>query len=371
MYVAVKGGENAIAQAHAAQAKRRRGSREVASLSVRQIQEQLSLAVDRVMSEGALYDPELAALAIKQAQGDLIEAVFLLRAYRTTQPRLAGAEPVDTLSMVLERRISAIYKDAPGGQVLGATHDYAHRLLDFSLLEDGDDPHPDEPTETGQGEAEPLTAGSALTGLRNEGLAKQADPDTGAPPADITREPLRFPASRDARLQRLARADEGFLLGLGYSTQRGFGNTHPFVGELRCGEVAVDIVPEELGFAVTIGRITLTECTMVNQFEGGASQPPRFTAGYGLAFGRADRKAMTMALTDRALQAEELGEVEPGAPRAPAQDHEFVLLHCDNVQATGFVEHLKLPHYVDFQSELETVRRLKADWSAARKEAAP
>ena len=30
-----------------------------------------------------------------------------------------------------------------------------------------------------------------------------------------------------------------------------------------------------------------------------------------------------------------------------------MLYHCDNIEATGFVEHLKLPHYVDFQSELE------------------
>ena len=34
-----------------------------------------------------------------------------------------------------------------------------------------------------------------------------------------------------------------------------------------------------------------------------------------------------------------------------------MLSHADNVQATGFVEHLKLPHYVDFQAELELVRR--------------
>ena len=44
----------------------------------------------------------------------------------------------------------------------------------------------------------------------------------------------------------------------------------------------------------------------------------------------------------------------------PAQNVEFVLYHCDNVEATGFVEHLKLPHYVDFQSELEKVRQMRA-----------
>ena len=49
-----------------------------------------------------------------------------------------------------------------------------------------------------------------------------------------------------------------------------------------------------------------------------------------------------------------------------------MLSHCDNIQATGFLEHIKLPHYVDFQSELELVRRLRAEAAAAlaQKEAA-
>ena len=87
MYVAVKGGERAIDAAHALLAARRRGDPDVAEIGVEQIDGQLSLAVDRVMSEGSLYDRGLAALAIKQARGDLVEAIFLLRAYRTTLPR--------------------------------------------------------------------------------------------------------------------------------------------------------------------------------------------------------------------------------------------------------------------------------------------
>ena len=113
----------------------------------------------------------------------------------------------------------------------------------------------------------------------------------------------------------------------------------------------------ELGFAVIIGRITVTECQMVNQFKGSAKVPPQFTRGYGLVFGHQERKAMSMALVDRALRAGELGEDRV----APAQDEEFVLSHSDNVQATGFVEHLKLPHYVDFQAELDLVRRMRAE----------
>lgn len=147
------------------------------------------------------------------------------------------------------------------------------------------------------------------------------------------------------------------MLALGYSTQRGYGRTHAFAGEIRIGDVEVEFFAEEIGFPVPLGRIRVTECEMVNQFTGSAEAPPQFTRGYGLVFGQLERKAMAMALVDRALRAAELGE-ETGAP---AQDEEFVLSHADAVQATGFVEHLKLPHYVDFQAELGLVRQMRRE----------
>ena len=252
MYVAVKGGQKAIANAHKLVAKKRRGDKAVPEITPQQINEQLALGVDRVMAEGSLYDRELAALAIKQARGDLIEAIFLVRAYRTTLPRFGYSEPVETGKMQIERRVSATYKDLPGGQVLGPTFDYTHRLIDFALNEPAQD----------------------------------------AP-----------------------------------------------------------VVP--------LGKVQLTECEMVNQFHGSATEPPQFTRGYGLVFGQLERKAMSMALVDRALRARELGE----DVKAPAQDEEFVLSHSDNVQATGFVEHLKLPHYVDFQAELGLVRKMREEFA--------
>src|SRR5499433_277831 len=361
MYVAVKGGERAIENAHALLAAVRRGDPSVPELGIDQISEQLALAVDRVMSEGSLYDRELAALAIKQARGDLIEAIFLVRAYRTTLPRFGVAAPLDTAAMDIRRRISATFKDLPGGQVLGPTFDYTHRLLDHGLAATTDVAEP----ATAAAAEGPMTRVTDL--LAADGLIERTaagEPD--APAGDLTREPLTFPADRDLRLQNLARGDEGFLLALGYSTQRGFGRTHPFAGEIRYGEVEIEFFAEEVGFAVPLGTIALTECQMVNQFKGSASEAPRFTRGYGLAFGQSERKAMSMALVDRALRARELGE-EVGAP---AQDQEFVLSHSDNVQATGFVEHLKLPHYVDFQAELGLVRRLRAEFEEAAAERA-
>jgi alpha-D-ribose 1-methylphosphonate 5-triphosphate synthase subunit PhnI len=371
MYVAVKGGEKAIRNAHRLLADRRRGDRSLPSIGLAQIVEQLALAVDRVMSEGSLYDRELAALAVKQARGDLIEAVFLARAYRTTLPRFGYSVPVDTGAMLVERRVSAIFKDLPGGQALGPTFDYTHRLLDAELAGDGEPQEP-ELAPAGEGRfqrvSEILGAEGLLEadspgspGSHNGETEGDADGEIG----DITRNPMEFPMGRDARLQALSRGDEGFLLALGYSTQRGYGRTHPFAGEIRIGMVEVELELPELGFAVSLGSIRVTECQMVNQFKGSASVPPQFTRGYGLAFGQTERKAMAVALVDRALRASELGE----DLTAPAQDEEFVLSHCDNVQATGFVEHLKLPHYVDFQAELELVRRLRKERSGLRDEA--
>ncbi|MCV2881510.1 carbon-phosphorus lyase complex subunit PhnI [Actibacterium sp. XHP0104] len=351
MYVAVKGGERAIRNAHAWLAEERRGDRSVAELSVAQIREQLSLAVNRVMAEGSLYDPDLAALAIKQARGDLIEAIFLIRAYRTTLPRFGASAPVDTGAMACDRRISATFKDLPGGQILGPTFDYTHRLLDFKLAAEGE--LPEAPAREASNEAVPHVTAF----LNREGLIEDA-PSDDTPPPDLTREPLELPAGRALRLQALTRADEGFTLSMAYSTQRGYARNHAFVGELRIGTVPVEVEIPELGFAIEIAEITVTECETVNQFKGSKTEPPQFTRGYGLVFGQTERKAISMALVDRALRWQELGEDNVGAP---AQDAEFVLYHADNIQATGFLEHIKLPHYVDFQSELELVRKLRRD----------
>ena len=420
MYVAVKGGERAIEASWRMLDAARRGDTAQPELSVAQIREQMRLAVARVMTEGSVYDEDLAALAIKQAAGDLVEAIFLLRAYRTTLPRFGYTRPIDTEQMDIRRRISATFKDVPGGQVLGATYDYTQRLLDFSLLADrgpvDDDvdataSHAATGTGTGTGTGTKTgTRTDTATGtypgagadfgtgtasrasaahdthqrsfdparssaretvprvvslLDAEGLIEQELPTLNArEPGDLSREPLSIPADRSTRLQNLARADEGFLLSIGYATQRGYAHSHPFAGEIRFGSVAVEMQIDELGFAIEIGDIDVTECQMINQFAGSATIAPTFTQGYGLAFGHAERKVMAMALVDRALRAEELGETI----HAATQDPEFVLYHSDNVEASGFIQHLKLPHYVDFQSELELVRRLRAEHAPQREE---
>lgn len=366
MYVAVKGGERAIQSAHELLAEMRRGDPEIPELTLEQIQSQMGLAVDRVMNEGSLFDAELAALAIKQAQGDMIEAVFLLRAYRTTLPRHGISEPIETKEMRVLRRISAVFKDVPGGQLLGPTYDYTHRLLDFTLAANGEssaadvdvdvDASSDTASHAFETEASPeLDPMARVLEILERDTLVEMPAGSEDPSRDLTREPLDYPVDRATRLQALARGDEGYLLALAYSTQRGYGRTHPFAGEIRSGVVSVSMPFDELGYALPVGELLITECEMINQFQGSADVPPTFTRGYGLQVGLSERKAMSMALVDRSLRADEFEE----EIESPAQDEEFVLSHCDNVEAWGFVSHLKLPHYVDFQSELELIRKLR------------
>ncbi|WP_246776960.1 carbon-phosphorus lyase complex subunit PhnI [Microvirga sp. VF16] len=364
MMTSIKGGEKAIDASHRLLSKRRRGDPRIAELSVDQIREQLSLAVDRVMNEGSLYDPTLAALAIKQAEGDLIEAIYLLRAYRTTMRRFGYTRPLDTAAMIVRRRISTTHKDIPGGQFLGPTYDYTHRLLDFSLLQEAED-------EDGLPLSTDFTSDDMH--LRHDaGFLSRTDvveeelPDDSSGVADLTREPLKFPSTRDQRLQNLVRGDEGFLMALCYSTMRGYGRNHPYVAEMRHGDVSVVMEIPEIDLDIGIGTVRVTECRTIHMTVGKPDTLPHYTRGYGLLFGHCERKALSVAVVDRALRGAEFGEER----RFPAQDEEFVLSHSDCVAASGLVQHLKLPHYVDFQAELQLLRQLREDYNTRAERAA-
>jgi alpha-D-ribose 1-methylphosphonate 5-triphosphate synthase subunit PhnI len=322
----------------------------------KQIMNQMALAVDRVMAEGALYAPLAAATAIRQAQGDLVEAVFLVRAFRTTLPRFGNSKPAATDKMRLFRRISGIFKDIPGGQILGPTYDYTHRLIEFERQEPQIElppiPEPNHP-ETGPIDEKFIPWVRNLLVKQNL-IAEIQDELIGASVPDLTRQPLKLPAGREVRLQSMARGDEGFLLASAYSLQRGFGlDRHPFLGELRVGWVTLAYTPPELGFEIEIGEVKVTECFMVNRTNGDQDKKAGLEDGYSIIFGQNERKAMSAALLDRSLT--KAAEADARI-KYPAQDQEFILAHSDNVESSGFVQHLKRPHYVDFQSELVFIR---------------
>jgi alpha-D-ribose 1-methylphosphonate 5-triphosphate synthase subunit PhnI len=350
-YVAVRGGAEAIARAgELAEHERTRG--DSAPLGVDQIRDQLRLAVDRIMGEGSLYAPDLAALAFQQAAGDTLEAAFMLRAYRATRPRLAYSVPVDTGRMRILRRISPAFKEIPGGQFLGATSDYSLRLLDFELLSDTEERREAFRRRLFDGapaRAVPDSLPKVIEILRRDGLlVERARGATPEPRFDLTRQSLTFPAPRAATLQGLARGETGGVLALAYSSLRGYGDIHPIIGELRVGLVPLEVPHPETGAPVLAGEVKVTETEVLARLSRG-DERPRFGLGYGLCFGQNETKAIAMAILDRCIQA--------GTPGMPASNQEFVLSHVDGIEAMGFTNHFKLPHYVDFRSDLDRVRR--------------
>lgn len=370
-YVAVRGGGLAIEESlKLLERERVEGSDGVSADAV---EDAFPGLVEQVMGEASLYAPRLAAVALKQAQGSPEEAVFLLRAFRSTLERPYVSREIKGENMAVERRISAAFKDVLGGQLLGATRDYSHRLIRFDLEHETDEDAAkvrrayddeldaewaalsEEEREEHRAAAAKLKHKPKVLGyLREEGLIDECA-ENNETPVDVTMEPLVFPAPRSARLQTLARGMTQGVTTLGYAAIRGFGPSHPTVGELRCGSVEV-LVDHPLADdaseddAYYLGNIPVTEVESVfavDRSREGKSQMG-FKVGYGMVMGRQETKAIAMSVLDFCL--------EQGDKRYPTQDEEFVLYHVDGVEATGFVSHLKLPHYVTFQSKLSSVR---------------
>ena len=354
-YVLVKGGSEAIKNA----GRLVDLLRSAPPLEVLQIKGRLRLSVDQVMGEGGLYAPELAALAIRQADGDLIAASFLIRAYRSTLPRIGYSETSDTRDMFVLRRISSAFKEIPGGQILGPSIDYTERLLDFEERGVVDDADADWEFGAEKSDIPKFKKVSDL--LRDDGLLEdvaaddEISDDARDEPCDITRESIKFPAPRSARLQTLARGETGAMLALAYSSLRGYGSVHPTIAELRVGHVSLCIKHPYTGNDVSVGDVRVTECEGILSGVGATeiTVDNRFSLGYGLVFGQNEKKAISMSILDGTMRVSE--------PKTPVEDQEFVLYHIDGIDAMGFVEHLKLPHYVTFQSSLDRIRAVKSE----------
>ncbi|ALS77351.1 carbon-phosphorus lyase complex subunit PhnI [Planococcus sp. ANT_H30] len=366
-YVPVKGGTQAIDASIKRLTYERLKGQEI--LEIKTILSTMGSMVDQVMSESSLYSPELAALAIKQGEGSMEEAVFLMRAHRSTLPRHYYSETVEVETMLVERRISASFKDIPGGQLLGATYDYTHRLLDFGMMEENAEVNRKwlqdyrDSLSVIQSGQEVVYFPKVVDYLREEGLFETFEPDN-AQPTDVTKQSLQFPTTRSARLQVMTRGQTGAVTSFGYASLRGYGEVHPTVGEVRVGKVPIytahpnktDLDPEDQFY---IGEIRITEVesfvpvTVKNTNNEDALE---FEIGYGVCYGQNETKAIAMSILDQCLE-------HPNT-EFPTHDEEFVLLHIDSVESTGFISHLKLPHYVTFQSKLDSIRQVKKEGTA-------
>jgi alpha-D-ribose 1-methylphosphonate 5-triphosphate synthase subunit PhnI len=355
-YVAVKGGQDAIENANRL-VEYFRWKGKTQPIEVDQARTQMRLAIDRAMGEGALYAPEHAALALLQVEGDSFEAAFHLRAYRATLPRRYYAETLNTREMFVHRRISSTFREIPGGQILGPTRDYSFRLLGPSWMQSSLGAI-DTYLEGLRGQIDPAklhgvsSYSKVIDIFLREGLMSQeARPGEDRRVADVTREAIKFPVPRSAVLQMLARAETGSLMCMAYSTQRGFGVSHGTVGELRVGEVPVRL-RDSRGRLRYVGKIKVTETEMVGSIsvskKGSNGSVPQLSVGYGLCFGHNESKGISMGMVESALRTPD--------PNNPANNQEFVLYHTEAIESYGFVNHLKLPHYVTFQAGLQEIR---------------
>ena len=311
-YVAVSGGTEAINRAEELVTYFRIKGPSL-PLDVQQIRDQQRLAVDKVMGEGSLYAPTIAALALKQAEGDGMEASFILRAYRATQARRYSSLAVDTTKMQVLRRISGAFQDIPGGQILGPTRDYTQRLVDFSLLAEKEDIIRNFLQESGAkagGGSLPDSFPKVVDLLRRDGLL--AEPEVSDRTLrDITRESLNFPYPRSAKLQSLARGETGAMVAFAYSSIRGYGDIHPYLGELRIGYVSLYINHPSRPGPIYVGKVLVTEAEIIAQYsDGKKGAKPQLSLGYGLCFGQNEFKAIAMGILDRAM-----GSNAPPKPR--------------------------------------------------------
>lgn len=358
-YVAVKGGTKAIDES----IKRLNYERikEGKILKVEEISAGMKGLIDQIMSESSLYSEKLAAIAIKQAQGNPEEAVFLLRAYRSTLPRKHYTKIVDTSYMFVERRISASFKDIPGGQILGTSYDYTHRLMDFELVNETKETALQwlknfESREYGEVDTDLKNLPKVVDYIRKEGLIKDFENDNREP-KDVTKKSLEFPTERSERLQILTRGQTGAVTSLGYAALRAYGALHPTVGELRIGKLPLYIknplntsIEEDDDYYIGDIRVTEVESFIPNLApKKQGRQELEFKMGYGICYGQNETKAIAMSILDNCLEVKD--------KKYPIQDEEFVLLQIDCVESTGFISHLKLPHYVTFQSKLDSVRK--------------
>jgi alpha-D-ribose 1-methylphosphonate 5-triphosphate synthase subunit PhnI len=274
--------------------------------------------------------------------------------------------------MHVVRRISAAFKDIPGGQVLGPTLDYSHRLLRLDLLEQNaecrmqnaelqptDDPA--KATED-QNHSQFSIHNSAFPAVADwqrangllAALPEREPPDPASLP-DVTREPIQFPAPRAHRLQSLARADTGGVLALGYASMRGYGLAHPTVNEVRLSHADVLLRHPVSGAQFSAGRVRVSQAEVVNTLG------KELTLGFAATLGWNEVKTIAASMLD----------LEMDAPNPhPAHSEEFVLYHTEAVEASGFCIHYKLPHYVTFQSGLDAVRKAREGSAASGRQQA-
>ena len=367
-YVAAKGGFQAI-RASEDLARRRRLESGSSWLELDQIIERLPHAVDRVMGEGGLWDCDTSARAIRQSGGDVIEAAHIVRAHRSTLPRLGYTRPVDADEIDVIRRIVPAFREPPGPQLLGDTPDYTGRLLDATPEDDARaeagaaamdalDRRAEAETDTDPS-PDPRVPGRLVDVLRAMDSLVDRRRDDDPEPADITKVPARPGAPRSARLSAMARAESGALVQLWYRNILGPDrHLHEVtLGEVRHGRLPVSVLHPLTGEHAAIGTVRVTEVEAIEDLDGSDEDRTRFDFGYGMCFGHNEKKAIAMANLDIAVHR----DLQAAGTDGTSVLEQSVLMTTDGLDASGFLEHLKLPHYVTFRSMMERKQAMRSE----------
>ncbi|MEM1334267.1 MAG: carbon-phosphorus lyase complex subunit PhnI, partial [Actinomycetota bacterium] len=306
--------------------------------------------------------------ALQQAEGDTIEAAHLLRSYRATMPRFAYSHAADMDDAKIMRRIVPAFRNPPGPQLLGRTTDYTGRLLDQT-----DDDLARESAEkraaarrervgaTVTSGSEPGELGDRrhrrlLDVLRDMDLVVDRRRTDDPEPVDITRSACRPPAARSAVLATMSRAETGALVNLWYRNILGpDGHIHEVtLGEVRHAEIPVTVTHPQTGGPIDVGTVRVTEVEAIEDLDGVDEDRTRFDVGYGLCFGHNEKKAIAMANLDIAFSRK-----QPGS-----ELEQSILMTTDGLDASGFLEHLKLPHYVTFRSMIDRKMAMRSGSTA-------
>ena len=343
-YAAARGGLAAIRAAESL-VQRLREQASTTTPADTQLIEHFGALVDRVMGEGGVWGPEMAAAALRQGGGDPIEAAHLIRSKRSTLAVIAVAR-ADADELHVLRRIVPAYRTPPGAQILGATTDYAGRILDTSTPSPPTASHVAHPADqTTVLENSDRTPQRLLSVLRDLDLVVDRRRHDDPEPFDITQVAARPPAPRSARLSAMARAETGALVNVWYRNILGpDGYLHEItLGEVRHGHIPVRIDHPHTGRSITICRVRVTEVEAIEDLDGVDEDRTRVDVGYGFCFGHNEKKAIAMANLDIACHRD----------NGRTQLEQSLLLTTDGLESTGFLEHLKLPHYVTFRSIIE------------------
>ncbi|HEX9833285.1 MAG TPA: carbon-phosphorus lyase complex subunit PhnI [Mycobacterium sp.] len=297
---------------------------------------------EQVCAEAGIWETTAARRALHQSRGDAAHAVSMLRVWAATQPHV-HALPIGPDDVAIVRRLSSAYPRVPGGQWLGVAPELMSRQLNWTdepVAADLPEPVAAVPVDNRRGDA-PTRATTPRVRDLIDAAAVVATP-AGGDGDDPARTVLMPPFTRADRLALLARGETGALVALAALI---LGRRQEAVMvELTVGIAAIKVVHPRTGVPCAVADVPITEVEVV--LDSDVDGRPGLATGWGVSLGTVERRAISLALLDGAMQAD-------GELREPLTlDEQTVIAATDGPATHGFVEHLRLPHYASFAAYL-------------------